>query len=116
MLQQLVAFRDRIDGFFSDKTILVSYGNSIDYYTSKGVKASIKIDRLASNVELGTKLTQMLEKYNNYSDTPLYWTGMMDEMEYVTKMNKIESCIWSSTVTKTPTGNKIYSLDRLASV
>ena len=68
MLKHLVSYRDnRVDGFFTDNTILVLHGSSIDYYSETGVKATIKASQIINVSSLSDKITQLLKTYNKYS-------------------------------------------------
>ena len=116
MLQQVVAFEDMVDGYYSDKSILCSWGNSLLYYSPTGTKLNIHVDKISHNPPLLQKLTQLLTHYNQYSDVPLFCNSTLDEDECITKLTKIATCVWGSQVETTPTGFKLHSLDRVASV
>lgn len=43
MLHHLLAYQDqRVDGFYSDSTVLVLHGPYIEYYSETGTRATLK--------------------------------------------------------------------------
>lgn len=53
MLRHLTSYKDgRVDGFFSDNSIVTIRGSYVDYYSLTGTKATIKSCDAASNMVL----------------------------------------------------------------
>lgn len=113
MLQNLVAYEDgRIDGFFSDNTAVVVHGFHIDYYSQTGTKATIRSSEITSNASVSSRVVQILNKFNQYSDSSIYTSGMIDEQEEVIKSTRIKELVWGKSVENSKTGHRLYSIDR----
>lgn len=121
-LQSAMEYEDgRIDAFFADRTVLTLSGANLAYIGTTGLRVQALIGSIDRNTqELAGRLEQMIEVFNLHSDRPLLLPKLWSNVEFITKLRRIQEFTWPlyepKVVMESQEGWRVCSLDGSASV